>query len=367
MVSSHASESSLLSKSFLFYGSPDSPFLAPRGVWMTHDALFVSDTGQNRVFIWRSRPDSPRVAPDVVLGQETADQTHRNAGKEVHAGSLQYPSGIWSDGKRLMVADAWNHRVLIWNQLPTRHGQPADLILGQPDERANEPNVAGVSAAPSAQSMYWPYGLHSDGSQLWVADTGNRRVLYYRQIPTHSYAPADAVIGQPGFDSRDYDPRFPVWPYSVRVSAAGELAITDTQYFRVMLWRQWEDALHKSPHALIGQPSLDSNGQNQYQLKPSARTLNWCYDAFFYQHGLWVADTGNSRLLRFDEFPTKHNPPAQGLIGHKDFETGSENVDTIMGTENSLYWPFSICIYANSIVIADTGNHRLIFNNLSNF
>ena len=113
----------------VFKGPESTPFLAPRGVFLRNDQLFVSDTGRNRVFIWKKLSENTFQEPDVVLGQDDTDSVGRNSGGAVSAHSLQYPSGIWSDGQRLIVADAWNHRVLIWHELPRRQGQPAEEAL----------------------------------------------------------------------------------------------------------------------------------------------------------------------------------------------------------------------------------------------
>ena len=183
-----------------FYGPPDSPFLAPRGVHLGANRLLVSDTGQNRVFLWHQLPTETHQAPDVVLGQEN--------------------------------------------------------FIG------NAPNGQGVGRAPSAQSLYWPYGLTSDGTRLCIADTGNRRVLVFDDIPTTSFAAADHVIGQENFTERDYDHRHAIWPYSVKIGPAGQLAITDTQYYRVLLWAHWKQAVkHASPPTLVGQPDRKRTGK----------------------------------------------------------------------------------------------------------
>jgi hypothetical protein len=348
-----------------FKGPESTPFLAPRGVFFKNGQLFVADTGRNRVFIWNEQPGTLFAEPDVVLGQGDAEGTGRNAGGEVSASSLQYPSGLWSDGQRLIVADAWNHRVLIWHTMPTGVAQPADVVIGQPDFTHNLPNVQGVGATPSAQSLYWPYGVFSDGQRLWVADTGNRRVLFFEKIPVQHQTPADAVIGKPDFESRDYENQDPIWPYSVKIGPNGELAITDTQYYRVLLWNHWRTALSQKADCIIGQPDLDSCGQNQYGLFPQAHTLSWCYDSFFHQNGLLVADTGNSRILQFSNLPPMSNWPADALLGKPNFQTGSENADTVFGTEKSLYWPFSICADGHQLAVADTGNHRILFYQLS--
>ncbi|HHH50217.1 MAG TPA: hypothetical protein ENK52_04485, partial [Saprospiraceae bacterium] len=111
----------------VFKGDEDSPLLAPRGVFLVKNKLFVADTAQNRLFIWNNLPTTTFQKPDVVLGQIDKDATGRNAKGKVNASSLFYPSGIWSDGEKLMIADAWNHRVMIWLKLPTKDGQAADV------------------------------------------------------------------------------------------------------------------------------------------------------------------------------------------------------------------------------------------------
>ena len=344
----------------IFRGAPDSPFLAPRGVHLGGNRLLVSDTGHNRVFIWHQLPTQEFQAPDMVLGQSTAGETERNRGSSVDATTLLYPSGLWSDGQKLIVADAWNHRVLVWHRFPTTPAQPADVVIGQADLTSNAPNQQGVGNHPTARTLHWPYGLTSDGTRLWIADTGNRRVLFYHTIPTEHNAPADALIGQENFGERDYDAQNAIWPYSVKISANGYLAITDTQYYRVLLWPHWENAFAQPATVLVGQPHREANGQNQFGLTPQAHTLNWCYDTCFDSEGLWVADTGNSRVLWFAQVPQDSNAAADALIGPADFVTGSENSQTIHGTEQALYWPFSVDVSPNYLAIADTGNHRVI-------
>ncbi len=344
----------------IFKGPESTPFLAPRGVFLYKNQLFVSDTGRNRVFIWHKFPETTFQEPDVVLGQGDADGTGRNAGGLVGAGSLQYPSGIWSDGQKLIVADAWNHRVLIWHKMPTRHGQPADVVIGQADFDANQPNAKGVGANPTEQTLFWPYGVFSDGQRLWIADTGNRRILYYENLPTEHFAAASGVIGKPDFMTRDYENEDPIWPYSVKIGPDGTMAVADTQYYRVLIWRDWRKAFQQKADVIVGQADLNSSGQNQYGLFPKANTLSWCYDACFTDQGLLVADTGNSRVLSFDTIPASSNPSADGLIGKPNFSTGSENAETVFGTENSLYWPFSICADSGRLAVADTGNHRVL-------
>ncbi|KAB8152635.1 hypothetical protein EZY14_012490 [Kordia sp. TARA_039_SRF] len=353
-----------IKNAYTFKGSEQKPFLAPRGVFVANNMLFVSDTGQNRVFIWKNIPTTEFQEPDVILGQEVIEDSGRNANTEVSSKTLHYPSGIWSDGKKLIVADAWNHRVLLWHTMPTKNAQPADVVLGQPNFNSNQPNVKGQAENPEANTLNWPYGVFSNGENLWIADTGNRRVLFFENLPTENFSRADKVIGKPNFTTRDYENNNPIWPYSVKVNEKGALAIADTQFYRVLVWHTQNDAFQKQADIIIGQENFDACGQNQFRLTPEANTLNWTYDACFYKEGILVNDTGNSRILGFNTIPTVNNKPADWLIGRPNFQTSSEYKENLTGTQSAIYWPFSITTYANQLFIADTGNHRVIIGSL---
>jgi hypothetical protein len=147
----------------LFKGETSNPFLTPRGVSFSNNLLAVSDTGKNRVLIWNNFSFEQQQQADIILGGDEG-----NNRSTIDATTLQYPSGIWTNGEILIVADAWNHRVLIWHNMPTRHTQAADTVIGQPDFNSNQPNVEGLSKDCSAQSLYWPYGVCSNGKELWL-------------------------------------------------------------------------------------------------------------------------------------------------------------------------------------------------------
>ena len=349
----------------LFKGSKDNPFLAPRGVFVANNMLFVCDTARNRVFIWYKIPTTEFQDPDVILGQLEVDEIGRNSGGEVNENTLLYPSGIWSDGKKLVVADAWNHRVLIWHTMPTKNAQPADVVLGQPNFKENKPNL-GISNNPTSQTLNWPYGVFSDGKSLWIADTGNRRVLFFNEIPTENYTKADNVIGKPNFNTRDYENNEPIWPYSVKINEKGNLAIADTQFYRVLIWNDKNDAFLKQADIIIGQENFDNAGQNQFRLSPESNTLNWTYDACFYNDGILVNDTGNSRILGFHKIPKKNNENANFVIGRTDFNTSSDFKENLLGTKSAIYWPFSITTEKDTLYIADTGNHRIVICDIKN-
>ena len=111
---------------------------------------------------------------------------------------LHLPTAISIIDGRLVLADAWNHRVLVWEGVPSTINPPPDYVLGQPDLSNVEKNRGGD---PSAISMYWPFDITWLNGQFFVADTGNRRVLVWNGFPQ----PGAATRSH--FGSRWADPR----------------------------------------------------------------------------------------------------------------------------------------------------------------
>ncbi|MBI2678287.1 MAG: hypothetical protein HYX28_05860 [Candidatus Koribacter versatilis] len=164
-------------------------------VAVANGKLIVTDGDHNRILIWNSIPTSDGVPANLVLGQADFTSCAENRGGAVGANTLGYPNGMWTDGTRLVVEDDDNNRVLIWNSIPTTNGQPADLVLGQPDFTSNGDNQGGPA---SAATMSFPYdGVFFTQSQLFITDNGNNRVLIWNTFPTTNDKPADVVLGQP--------------------------------------------------------------------------------------------------------------------------------------------------------------------------
>lgn len=178
---------------------------APKSISVTNSKIVVADTNNHRVMIWNTIPSTNNKSADIVLGQANFTGCLKNTGASIPtASSLNSPSGVWTDGTRLVVLDTRNNRVLIWNAIPITNNKPADLVLGQSDfanNVQNDNNQDGVAdTAPTARTLFLPnFGVYSDGSQLYVSDTKNNRILIWDSFPTSSFQPADRVLGQSDF------------------------------------------------------------------------------------------------------------------------------------------------------------------------
>lgn len=320
-----------------------------RSVSSDGERLFASDLRGNRVLIWNHIPYSGDAAPDVVLGQRDFGSFSMNADGR-SASSLSLPEGVHSDGTRLAVADTDNHRVLLWNRIPTQHFTPADVVLGQPDMNtsrsdvvqgglntpscvyffagslyvcdsgnhrvlrydppystgalpslwlgqpdlvSNTPNNGGVSA----RSLNFPMSITGEGEQLIVADTWNHRVLSWKRIPTLPFQPADVVTGNvnfvggpPGSVSRQtQDPRG-------LHAQNGRLYVTSPSQNRVLIWNQLPAQNGSTPDAVLGQSDLQSTLPNSQALDAADR-LNTPAGVTVAGGRLFIADQRNSRIL----------------------------------------------------------------------
>ena len=342
----------------------------PRGVCAAPDgSLWVSDTGHHRVLGWRRLPVADGTPADILLGQPAFDREGRNAGGSPTVDTMNVPTGIavcGPGGAGLAVADAWNHRVLIWHRRPTQSHQRPDVVLGQSDFDGGQSNRA--QDHPHAGTLFWPYCVAWDGERLWVADTGNRRVLMWNGLPQQHGAAADLVLGQAGFDTRDENggaaptARSMRWPHAITFPAGG-LCVADAGNNRLMLWHQAPLAHNAACDLIVGQADDVGAEHNQGSYYPDAACLNMPYGAAVVGSLLAVADTANSRLLAW-RVPdiTRHGVNASALAAQHDWNSKGDN-RWRPAARDSVCWPYSVAAIDTptpTLLVADSGNNRVL-------
>jgi hypothetical protein len=336
----------------------------PRGAVLVGAAgpLIVADTGHHRALIWRHRPRTDREPADLVLGQPDFAREGRNAKGPVTLASLNVPTSIAVGAGVVAIADAWNHRVLIWHGVPSHDNQPADVVLGQADGTGGLAN-RGTGAA-AADTLSWCYGVAIEGDKLFVADTGNRRVLVWDRIPERHGAPADLVLGHRTFTARDENagsaagPVGMRWPHAIAIWR-GELMIGDAGNNRVMGWRNLPRGNGQPCDYVLGQPSITTVDHNQGSYYPTAATLNMPYGITVIGDSLAVADTASSRLVAFASDARTTNAPARWLSGQRRFCDKGDNRWTAPARD-SVCWPYAIAACGATAAVADTGNNRVL-------
>lgn len=336
----------------------------PRGAALAScdGPLFVCDTGHHRLLMWNEVPKKDSTPADLVIGQPDFFSEGRNGKGPVGAATLNVPTGIAAGDGVLAVADAWNHRVLIWLSYPTRTNKPADVVLGQSDFAEGLPNRG--APVPSAHSLNWCYGVAIADGALYVADTGNRRVLKWNGIPTANGAPANLVLGQPEFDTRDENagrapgPAGMRWPHGIAVSG-DSLCIADAGNNRVMVWESMP-GYHGAPCSFVlGQDTYAGVDHNQAAYYPTPTSLNMPYGLAVLGHRLVAADTANCRLIGYDLDALAMNAPATVLAGQRTFQDKGEN-RWGLPERNSLCWPYGVAVSGTTCVVADSGNNRVL-------
>lgn len=246
---------------------------APRGACLggAQGPLFIADTGHHRLLIWERPPAADGAPADTVIGQPDFTSEGRRM--------LNMPTGVdFADGV-LALADAWNHRVLLWHGVPTSAEPAADVVL--------------------SGEFFWPFGVKLHEGRLYVADTGNRRVLAWDDVPRANRRP-DRVVREAMR-----------WPHAIAfaenqmfVADAGEvsgelnmpygatafgglLVLADTANSRLLGYRPGESR----PRFAAGEETWG----------PARRdSLYWPYAVAGSGRTLVVADTGNNRVLLWD-------------------------------------------------------------------
>lgn len=336
----------------------------PRGVALAAPGgpLIVTDTGHHRLLIWNALPERDFTAADLVIGQPDFASEGRNGKASVSAASFNVPTGVSAVGGVLAVADAWNHRVLVWHTTPTCSNQPADVVLGQADFTSNLANRG--SGVASAGSLNWCYGVAIADGALYVADTGNRRVLKWNCVPIDNGAPADLVLGETDFITRDENAgRAPDgvgmrWPHGICVWR-DRLFVSDAGNNRVMVWDPVPVTDGAPCSYVLGQSDTASVDHNQVAYYPTETSLNMPYGLAILGDQLVTADTANCRLVGFDLDNLWMTAPACALAGQDSFHDKGENRWGLV-QRDSLCWPYGVAAAGRTLAIADSGNNRVL-------
>jgi uncharacterized protein (TIGR03437 family) len=303
----------------------------PLGVGASSVGVFVADTANNRVMVfpsvdaWPTETTQFSPSATAVVGQTSYTVAMANQGMgDASAATLAAPLDVALSSTELFVADAANNRVLAYSVAAGGVIASATRVTGQLDFPYSAPNLIegkefdfslapGITLSGSAvidQSVYPPH--------LYVADTQNNRILGFNDFTkvANGLQAADLVIGQPDF--------------------------------------------HRN---LINYPSNKTTMPNQQGLnQPTSLAVDSAGN-------LYVADTGNSRVLRF---PAPYQSGTTSLekpdlvIGQTSF-----TVTVTDATAQTLNTPAGIALTADAfdatkpnsgwLVVSDSGHNRVLF------
>jgi uncharacterized protein (TIGR03437 family) len=249
-------------------------------------------------------PAWPQIAlnpvPSRTVGHPQTPQPEQNSLYTVNPNlvegrELYEPQGLAVDTSMspmpIYVSDTGNNRVLAWkNAAGFVNGQKADLVIGQDNFFTTWPQGPAQAARapgqgnPLQSGLNNPTGLAALNGDLYVADSGNNRVLRYPKPFTSTSQIPDLVIGQSGLSGSSAN-------YTGAVSAQGV-----------------------SLAGLISNIAFDASGN------------------------LWMTDPGNRRVLEFaaaDVAKSGETAPTAILeIGQPDFLTLQTNLNPSVSGAN---------------------------------
>jgi DNA-binding beta-propeller fold protein YncE len=316
--------------------------------------LIVSDTWNNRVLIWNEIPTRNNVPPDLVLGQPDFNSNIGGLGRD----RMNWPMGVATDGKRLLVADAFNSRILIWNSFPVRNGQPADLVLGAPDfdtwptyfdwegwkrhEDWRDPR----------KRIDWPWDVWTDGNKVIVTSTVDGAVLIWNSFPTENYQAADLILGPKNFSMRfGVGSSYLGTPRSI-ASDGKRLVIGDYNAKVTFVWSEFPTE--------NGQPPDFTLEIKRQEDEPSVGAMGLALN----NNKLYA--TGSHHVFVWNTFPTHKNQKPDIRLGAQ--RTRDEMLlapDKIKLFPDTFASPYGIATDGKKLILADTNNNRvLIFNTI---
>jgi len=280
----------------------------------------------------------------LVIGQNDFLSNAANQGASPSASTLSNPMGVYVHAGRLYIADNGNHRVLIFDELPTVNGAAADHVVGQPDFFTATPKT-------SATGFNGPQGISVDDDYLAVSEWSNSRVSFWPLASLLTAPRATAVFGQPDLDTSGTntgglsDRTLATTSDVKRVGA--QYLVTDPGNNRVLgVLASAIGPSGAAAHLILGQASSTTNGAGSGWAELSA-PLGLAFNG----QQLVVVEYGNDRLAIFNSMPTVTGAAA-------DLAWGGWGVDAL-----HLSSPVGTWLTGSQLFVADRSNDRImVFN-----
>lgn len=324
---------------------------SPNAVATDGKVVAVADTDNNRILIWLKMPQTNGQPADVVIGQP--DFVHNGTVSPPTATSLRGPTGLWIDQNsgKLYVADTQDDRVLIYNQIPTKNNVAADVVIGQPNFTSFvQPDLTQKNATPTASNLQSPVSVTTDATHMYVSDFAQSRVLIWNTIPTTNGAPADVAVGQ-------VDLMTAISNNSYTVAANETLDCDGNPEAGVTPVMCQSNAAYAASIGQTGNTAVDGDG---YTIYPARCASTMSLPRYAYSDGtrLFIADAGNDRILVYNTIPTQSGTPADVILGEPD--EFSDNTGQNPDGTDAVQTPGSLAFDGSNLYVSDTYNRRVV-------
>jgi uncharacterized protein (TIGR03437 family) len=323
-----------------------SGFRTPTAIASDGQILVLADTDNNRVLIWKTIPTATNQPADIVLGQK--DFVTVQEPPVLNSSSFRGPEGVWVQGTRLFVADTQDHRVMVWNNIPTSNNQPADYVLGEPNFSTAPPSTTS-DLPPTATNLFSPVSVTSDGQRLFVTDLGHNRVLIWNSIPTQNGQAADVVVGQPDMTSEGDN------NYAGTCVKNG----TDTD---------GNPTYPSGCKTFCPSTGTDADSNPTYPIRCGV-TMSFPRFALSDGHRLFIADGGNDRVLVYNSIPAANGQKADIYLGQPDeftdqvtnsANTFRPDANVLASAPNTVRTPLSLAWDGTNLYVSDPFDLRVL-------
>lgn len=221
----------------------------------------------------------------------------------------------------------------------------------------------GAENYPSAYAMAGSEGIAFDAfGNLWVVDSYGHRILMYPPQNQFNGQPATFVIGQSSLNtyanSGVSQTSFGTIISNIAFDKNNNLWVNDGSSIRGFEYPFGSGGI-LTMKWMLGSGSWTQNGANSGSaavLNLNGSIVSFCFDN---NNVMWVADTGNNRVLGFkpEVFYGSIDGNASYVIGQPNFT--SSTVQTL--SAQSLYNPYSVAIDKNGYLwVLDFDNQRAL-------
>ncbi|EQA37594.1 NHL repeat protein [Leptospira inadai serovar Lyme str. 10] len=312
----------------------------PTGVALDSSGnVYIAEFYNNRIL----RFPSGSTTADTVYGQAGSFTTNTvNMGGMPNENTLKAPVHLSFDASGGMyVADAYNNRALYFPAGSTT----ATKVFGQPDFNSG----SGDGTKGNGTNSDWNFwGIRAgDAGDVYITDYYNNRILYYPS--GSSFATRIYGAGNESNLCSTVNASSICYPTDVVVDSNGGLYATDFANSRVLYFPSGSLTATR----VYGQPDFTSGGPNNGGI--TASSLNKPKGiALDSQGGLYVSDKFNDRVLYY---PPGSTTPTRVYGQGGDFTSHVWGTSPTL-----LLQPEGIALDASGgMYVADTGNHRILY------
>lgn len=236
------------------------------------------------------------------------------------------------------------------------------LAIGQAADLAiGSPDISTRTGGTTADTSRSAGGLCATGDHMWISDLTNARVLQLNAPVLVFSAAADLAVGQPSLTTSTTGPtnQLLTKPPGGSFDTLGDVACNGTVV-------AVSDSASNRIVILDALPAANGPTFNTVlgQTTFTGAAAVTSSTGLSNPHGIWtdgtrlvVADTGNHRVLIWSTFPTANATPADVVLGQANFNVAAAPTPP---TPSSMNQPLDVFFDGERLYVSDSQNNRVM-------